>query len=53
MVLFEVEVRRVKQYVPPHCDYDSLETERKDYVPLCGCEQRRLDDIRISIRDPQ
>jgi hypothetical protein len=25
VVVFEAEVRRVKRYVPPNCDYDTLE----------------------------
>jgi hypothetical protein len=52
-VLFEVELRRVKRYVPPNCDYDSLEIETTDYLPLYGCIQRQVDDMRISFRDPQ
>jgi hypothetical protein len=53
VVVFEVEVRRVKRYVPPNCEYDSLEIERTDYLPLYGCIQRQVDDMRVSFRDPR
>jgi hypothetical protein len=33
VVIFEVEVRRVKRYIPPGSDYDSLEIERTDFLP--------------------
>lgn len=52
-VLFQVEVRLVKQYVPPNCNYDSLEIERTAYLPLYGCTQWQIDDMRITFGDPQ
>jgi viroplasmin and RNaseH domain-containing protein len=33
VVIFEVEVRSVKRYIPPNSDYDSLEIERTDFLP--------------------
>ena len=47
-VAFEVELRLIKRYIPPHCDYDLLEVERTDYVPLTGCAQRQVADMRVS-----
>lgn len=46
-VAFEVEVRLFKRYNPPHCDYDLLEIERTDYLPLSGCMQRHIEDMRV------
>jgi hypothetical protein len=39
-VVFEVETRLIKRYIPPHCDFDLLEIERTDYLPLMGCATR-------------
>jgi len=47
-VVFEVETRLIKRYIPPHCDFDVLEVERIDYVPLSGCTQRQVADMRVS-----
>ena len=47
-VVFEVELRLIKRYILPHCDYDVLEVERTDYVPLTGCAQRQMTDTRVS-----
>jgi hypothetical protein len=33
-VVFEVETRLIKRYIPPHCDFDILEIERTDYLPV-------------------
>ena len=38
-VVFEVETHLIKWYIPPHCDFDILEIERTDYLPLSGCAQ--------------
>jgi len=46
-VVFEVETRLIKRYIPPHCDFEILERERTDYLPLSGCAQRQVAD-RIS-----
>lgn len=46
VVLFEVEVRLVRRYISSKCEYDHLEIERADYLPLYGCVQRR-DVMRI------
>jgi hypothetical protein len=47
-VVFEVETRLIKRYIPPHCDSDVLEVERTDFVPLSGCTQRHMVDMRVS-----
>ena len=47
-VVFEVETRLIKRYIPPHCDFDLLEIERTDYLPLSGCAQRQVMDARVS-----
>ena len=47
-VVFEVETRLIKRYIPSNSDYDVLEVERTDYVPLTGCVHRQLADIRVS-----
>ena len=39
-VVFEVETRLIKRYIPPYCDFDLLEIERTDSVPLMGCATR-------------
>jgi len=45
-VVFEVETRLIKRYIPPNCDSDILEIERTDYLPLSGCTQ--VADMRVS-----
>jgi hypothetical protein len=47
-VIFEVDTRVVKRYIPPQCDFDILEIERTDYVSLSGCVQRHMADMRVS-----
>ena len=47
-VVFEVEIRLIKRYIPPHCDYDLLEIERTDCLPLSGRTQRQIEDMRVS-----
>ena len=47
-VVFEVETRLIKCYIPPHCDFDVLEVERTDFLPLSGCTQRQVVDMRVS-----
>ena len=39
-VVFEVETRLIKQHIPPHCDFDLLEVERTDSLPLMGFATR-------------
>ena len=41
-VVFEVETRLIKRHFPPHCDFDLLEIERTDCLPLMGCATRVL-----------
>ena len=47
-VVFEVETRLIKRYIPPHYDFEILEVERTDYLPLSGCTQRQIADMRVS-----
>ena len=47
-VVFEVQTRLIKRYIPSNSDYEVLEVERTDYVPLTGCAHRQLADIRVS-----
>jgi hypothetical protein len=47
-VVFEVETRLIKRYIPPHFILDLLEIERTDYLPLAGCAQRQATDMRVS-----
>ena len=47
-VVFEVETRLIKRYIPPHCDFDVLEVERTDFLPLSGCTQRDVMDMLVS-----
>jgi hypothetical protein len=47
-VVFEVETRLIQRYIPPHCDFGVLEEERTDYLPLSGCAQRQVTDMRVS-----
>jgi len=47
-LVFEVETRHIKLYIPPHGEFDLIEIERTDYVPLTGCTQRQIADMRVS-----
>jgi len=47
-VVFEVGTCLIKQYIPPHCDFNILEIQRTDYLPLSGCAQRQVADMRVS-----
>ena len=47
-VVFEVQTRLIKRYIPPQCDFDLLKIERTDYLPLAGCAQRQVVDARVS-----
>jgi hypothetical protein len=47
-VVFEVETSLIQRYIPPHCEFDVLEVERTDYLPLLGCTQRQVADMRVS-----
>jgi hypothetical protein len=46
-VLFEVETRLIKRYIPPYIKFDLVEVERTDYVPLTGCT-RQVAEMRVS-----
>jgi hypothetical protein len=46
-VVFEVETRLIKRYIPPYSEFDLVEVERTDYVPLTGCT-RQVADMRVS-----
>jgi hypothetical protein len=47
-VVFEVETRLIQRYIPTHCEFDELEVERTDYLPLSGCAQRLVMDMSVS-----
>ena len=47
-VVFEVETRLIRRYIPMICDFDVLEIERTDFLPLTGCAQRQIADMRVS-----
>jgi len=47
-IVFEVETRLIKQYISLHCEFDVIEVERTDCVPLTGCTQRQIADMRVS-----
>ena len=47
-VVFEVETRLIKRYIPVYCEFDVLEVERTDFLPLLGCTQRQVVDMRVS-----
>jgi len=46
-IVFEVETRLIKRYISPHGEFDLIEIERTDYVPLTGCTQRQIADTRV------
>ena len=47
-VVFEVETRIIKRYIHSHYEFDLLEVERTDFLPLFGCTQRQVADMRVS-----
>jgi len=47
-VVFEEETRLIKRYIPSNCDFDLVDIERTDYLPLTGCAQRQVADMRVS-----
>jgi hypothetical protein len=47
-VVFEIETRLNKPYIPPQSDFDLLEIEWTGYLPLAGCAQRQGMDARVS-----
>ena len=52
VAFFEVEVRIVERYIPPNVDYDQVEIERTDYLPMIGSTNiGDTRDMRISVRD--
>jgi hypothetical protein len=46
-VVFDTETRLITRYIPPHCEFDLIEVERTDFVPLTGCAHRQIPD-RVS-----
>ena len=45
-ITFETHV--IKRYIPPNSEFDLVEVERTDFVPLSGCTQRQVADLRVS-----
>jgi hypothetical protein len=46
-VVFDIETRLITRHIPPHCEYDLIEVERTDFVPLTGWVHRQIPD-RVS-----
>jgi len=46
-VVFEVEIRLIKRCIPAHCDFGLLEIKRTDCLPLSGCAQCQVADMRV------
>ena len=47
-IAFEVETRLTRRYIPPHREFDLIELERTDFLPLSGCELRQVAGMRVS-----
>jgi hypothetical protein len=47
-VVFEVVTRPIKRFIPLHCEFEVVEVERTDFVPLVGCTHRQVADMRVS-----
>ena len=47
-VVFEVETRLIQRYIPVNSEFEVIEVERTDYLPLTGCTQRQIADMRVS-----
>ena len=46
-IAFEVETRLISRYIPPHSEFDLIEVERTDFLPLSGCAQRQVADMSV------
>jgi len=47
-IAFEVEIRLIKRFIPPQSEFDVIEVERTDFLPLSGCTQRQVAEMRVS-----
>jgi hypothetical protein len=47
-VVFEIETRLITRFIPANYEFDLVEVERTDYVPLVGCAHRQVEDMRVS-----
>jgi hypothetical protein len=47
-VVFEIETRLIARFIPPNYEFDVIEVERTDFLPLTGCTQRQVADLRVS-----
>jgi len=47
-VVFEVETGLIKSLTHPHSEFEVLEFELTDYLPLTGCTQRHIADMSVS-----
>jgi len=47
-VVFEVENRLINRYIPPNIEFEDIEVERMDYLPLTGCTQRQIAGMGLS-----
>jgi len=46
--VFEVETRLIKRFITLHCDFEIVEVEGTDFVPLVRCTHRQVADMRVS-----
>ena len=46
--MFEVETRLIQRYIALNSEFEVLEVERMDYLPLTGCTQRQIADMGVS-----
>jgi len=47
-VVFEVETRLIQRYIPLNSEFEFIEVERTDFLPLTGCTQRHIADMMVS-----
>jgi len=45
---FEVETQLIKRYIHPQSEFDLIEVERTDFLPLSGCTQRQVAEMSVS-----
>jgi len=40
-------MRLIKRYIPPQSEFDLIEVERTDFLPLSGCTQRQVAEMSV------
>jgi hypothetical protein len=43
-----VDTRVIRRYIPPNSEFDLIEVERTEIVPLTGCTHRQVAEMRVS-----